>query len=90
MTNDQCCTNVINLKPYITHDNEVIPIVLNYVFRTLLILATLAMADQMLYDFRDASTSVEGWRESSDTAREVGKSKADIVIQQTQVGPFYD
>lgn len=39
---------------------------------------------RMLFDFRNMST-LDGWVESSDTARTVGKSKASFVLQTTQV-----
>ena len=39
--------------------------------------------DMMLFDFRTIS-NLDNWKESSDTVREVGMSKASLVLQKTQ------
>jgi len=38
-----------------------------------------------LFDFTDPSADLSSWVESSDTAREVGKSKGAFVLQKTQL-----
>ena len=39
--------------------------------------------DMMLFDFRTIS-NLDNWKESSDTVRDVGMSKASLVLQKTQ------
>ena len=63
-----------------------------FLLSNILLSTFIAMASddgKTLFDFTTAP-DLDGWFESSDTAREVGMSKASLVLQKTQVrNPIY-